>query len=112
MQSKLQLAWRDRSGGGGRTARRFLDIVVHGLPLLEVLGCPQSDFISRLGLGSAEVQQNSVDHLLLKLPPDSPSKRVLLLVCPECGDLGCGAFSARITRSGEDYVWSDFAFEN
>jgi len=112
MLSKLELVWKERVGGGGKTARRFLDIVVDGRPLLEAIGCPQSDFISRLGWGSAEAHKKSVEHLLLKAPPDSPSERVLLLICPECGDLGCGAFTAKITKSGGEFVWSDFAFEN
>lgn len=112
MSSKLELRWKERPGGGGKTSRRFLDIIVDGRPLLEAIGCPPADFISRLGWGSPEAHSKSVEHLLMKVPPDSPSKRVLLLICPECGDLGCGAFTAKITKNADDYVWSDFAFEN
>jgi hypothetical protein len=34
------------------------------------------------------------------------------LVCPECGDIGCGAIAVRVTRDGGNVVWSDFAREN
>jgi hypothetical protein len=34
-----------------------------------------------------------------------------LYVCPECGDLGCGALTAKVGRDGDYIVWSDFAFE-
>lgn len=34
--------------------------------------------------------------------------RVALLVCPLCGDLGCGAVMARITVANDEIRWSDF----
>jgi len=40
------------------------------------------------------------------------SGRVLLYMCPECGDIGCGAYSAKIARDHGTYTWSDFAYEN
>ena len=38
--------------------------------------------------------------------------RVALYVCAECGDLGCGAFTARIEKSASYITWGDFGFEN
>jgi hypothetical protein len=38
--------------------------------------------------------------------------RQALYVCPECGDLGCGAISAVVTREGGYFVWKDFAYYN
>lgn len=37
--------------------------------------------------------------------------RLSLYVCPECGDLGCGALTCEAIRVGDKVVWSNFAFE-
>jgi len=47
----------------------------------------------------------------LRLPSMS-SERVLLYVCPECGDIGCGAYSVKVSRTTDIFTWSDFAYEN
>lgn len=36
----------------------------------------------------------------------------MLFVCPECADLGCGAITMSITKEGDSFVWSEFAYEN
>jgi len=112
LMSSLQLKPRQRPGGGGRTEKAFLDFVIDGRPLLDHLGSSDSDFIGRLGWGPVQEHRQGIEHLLLKLPPDAPSGRVQLLICPECGDLGCGAFTGRIEKSDDCFVWRDFAFEN
>ena len=33
-------------------------------------------------------------------------------MCPECGDLGCGAVTVVIERSGDKIIWRDFGFES
>jgi hypothetical protein len=38
--------------------------------------------------------------------------RVMLFVCPACGDLGCGAITADIERDGDLVVWSRFGYQN
>jgi hypothetical protein len=38
--------------------------------------------------------------------------RVPLFVCPECGDLACGAITARVSRTELGAQWADFAYEN
>jgi hypothetical protein len=50
-------------------------------------------------------------RLLLELPPDLPSGRHSLLVCPECGDAGCGVVSAVVEGGDEVVVWRDFGAE-
>jgi hypothetical protein len=36
----------------------------------------------------------------------------MLFVCPECGDLGCGAITVAISAHGDTITWSDFRYEN
>ncbi|MFE7402685.1 hypothetical protein [Streptomyces sp. NPDC057557] len=51
-----------------------------------------------------------------KVPRTLPSGRIPLYRCSQCGDLGCGAFAARVTyaRQADPAIvtWSDFAWES
>lgn len=111
-KSIIGTVWKERVGGGGKTARRYLDILIDGKSLLDHLGRADDDSISRLGWLSDAYNNEGIEQLLLHRSPDSPSGRVILLVCPECADLGCGAYTARISTDDSAFVWADFAFEN
>ncbi len=104
----IELKWRDRITVPKQTPRRFLDFVIDGISLYEVLG----DLISPLGWGELAQQQKALDRLLLRSPADLPNDRRSIYVCPECGDLGCGTISATIDRVSDKIVWRDFAYEN
>lgn len=41
-----------------------------------------------------------------------PSERILLYVCADCGDFGCGALTTKIEFTENTVIWSDFAYEN
>jgi hypothetical protein len=102
--SILQLLWRVRAGGGGRTERRFLDFVVDGESLCDQLRV--GDHVTALGCWPPDSEREHIQQLL------SASGRVPLYVCAECGDLRCGAITALVERTPEGFVWRDFAFEN
>ena len=106
--SDLKLEWKRREGGGGRPQRDFLDFVVDGQPLSELVG----DYISCLGWVDAEENTKAARRLLLKEPADLPNDRRTLYICPECGDIGCGALSVVVERVGNKIIWRDFGFEN
>lgn len=110
--SELKIELRNRQGGGGKTERKYLDFIVDGRPILDHLDSNSSDFIGRLGWGPIKEHNAGIEHLLLKRPPDSPSNRVLILLCPECGDIGCGAFSVKIEKDENYFIWKDIVFEN
>ena len=40
------------------------------------------------------------------------TERILLYVCADCGDLGCGALNAQISFNENSVVWSEFAYVN
>jgi len=94
-----------------RTGRVYADFVVDGFPLSSIVR-RKADFISALGWGPEQTQRSVVDRLLLHTPADLPLNRNSLYVCPECGDLSCGAVSALIERRGDTIGWRDFAYEN
>jgi hypothetical protein len=107
--SVLQLEWKRREGGGGKTQRDYLDFVVDGEPLSEKLG---GDLASCLGWFVPEENTKAVRRLLLKAAADWPNNRRSLYVCPECGELDCGAIMAVIERSGDKIIWRDFGFQS
>jgi hypothetical protein len=109
----LELLRKDRKGSGSRTARSFLDFTIDGDSLYERVA-QQLDLISALWLGhpAFEERQKAVGRLLKLTPGDFPGDRVSLYICPECGDLGCGAISVEINFMEDKVIWRDFGYEN
>jgi hypothetical protein len=107
--STLDVVWTTRSGGIGCTERRFLDFVVDGVALSSRFDV---DFISPFGWFDAVEQEATINRLIGKSLPDMPNSRTTLYVCPECGDLGCGAVTLLIEREAGVVIWKDFGFEN
>lgn len=106
--STLHLIWTERQRSRDRTRVRFVDFVIDGHSLLSRTG----DRVTQLGWGAGGARQDALAALMVMRPPDLPSGRVALYVCPECGDLGCGAVGAFVERSGDAIVWRSFAYEN
>jgi hypothetical protein len=67
--------------------------------------------VSCLGWGTEESQIATVAELLLERPSPLPAGRVPLYICPEDGDVHCGAITAAVERSESSVVWRDFAYE-
>jgi len=110
--STLSLASRQRPGVDSRTPREYLDVLVDSHRLLDRIGWDGADLITPIGWGVPASQLSAIRQLQRDEPSSLSSGRVLLFVCPECGDIGCGAIAVRVTRSGGEVVWSDFAREN
>jgi hypothetical protein len=116
----FRLLDRSRSREGGATTQRgdqawetgrvYADVVVDGVALSTHMR-RKGDHISCLGWGPKPMQDDAVARLLMQAPPDLASGRVSLYVCPECGDLSCGAITVRIERRGDVVTWRDFWYE-
>lgn len=103
------------SGSATTQERRSVDFTVNGASLLSTIvkiDGGHADFMGCVVLGFPEQNAQAAERLICVASPDSESGRILLYVCPECGDIGCGAYSAFVERSGGTYVWRDFAYEN
>jgi hypothetical protein len=98
--------------GGNRTARNYLDFVVDGRSVLERIGWAEADLVTPLGWAQRKFQQRVSAELLREVAPSLSSGRTSIYACPECGDIGCGAVTVRISRVGDRILWSDFASEN
>lgn len=100
----------------GQSYRRYAEWLVNGVPLVKLLvaGRPDRpdtglDLLPAVSWGEASA--GDVERLLLRRPADLPSGRHRPLVCPECGDAGCGVVSAVVERTEDAFVWRDFGRE-
>jgi hypothetical protein len=105
----IELKRSKRSGGGGQTEREYLDFMIHGVSLREML---KTTNITSLGWLPSPWAERSVLRLLGKEPSDFPDNRQSLYVCAECADLGCGAISVVVERQSDEIVWRDFGYQN
>jgi hypothetical protein len=91
---------------------RVLALVIDGIPLEEHIG-PTGRWCSPLGGGGGPEGQAALRRRLrLEDPPLIDAEREPLLVCTECGELDCGAVTARITAARGVVAWSDLGFED
>jgi hypothetical protein len=102
-----------RMGAGAwQTGRVYADFVADDMPL-SIYAHRRGDLISCLGWGPRPAQDEAIARLLGDAPPDFPwgGGRTALYVCPEDGDLHCGAVTAVIERDGDAVVWRAFGYE-
>ena len=103
------------TGSTSTTARTSVDFHIDGESLLRILGREDGghgDFMGAIVQDYPESQADVARQLTLQTAPSSESGRVLLYTCPECSDIGCGAYSAKVSRDQGTYRWGDFAYEN
>lgn len=88
-----------------------LDILIDGLPLTDAVGGLPVGVVGVLSIGQPAYQADSARRLLGLAAPDIPPDRVALYVCGECGDLGCGAITTRLTIDKDRVTWDRFMWE-
>jgi hypothetical protein len=109
MLSSIDVIWASRVGGGGRTERRYLDFVIDGVKLCSRFN---ADFIPPFGWFTVDQQLATIERLRRKKMPDLGHNRTSLCICPECGDLGCGAISVSVEGGAGIVEWKDFGIQN
>jgi hypothetical protein len=115
LSHKLLVRPGSTSGGVSTAARTSVDFQVDGQSLLTILARAHGghdDYMGAFVQGLREAQGDVAVQLRLQVEPSSDSGRILLYVCPECSDIGCGAYSAKVRRDQGTYSWSDFAYVN
>ncbi|OEG74091.1 hypothetical protein BEL05_20410 [Shewanella colwelliana] len=91
------------------------DFMIDGKSLLAELVSKaggHGDFLGCFARDWDNLNKHSLKQLLLQEPPETESGRSLIYVCPECADIGCGAYGCKITKVDDEYIWNDFAYEN
>ncbi|MGA3371542.1 MAG: hypothetical protein ABSC48_07250 [Terracidiphilus sp.] len=113
--SNLNLIQFDRLilPGEQKQRRTFLDFCVDGISLYERFA-NKRDLVSTIWVNPPvpEEAQRPIKRLLKLDPSDFPNDRVAIYVCPECGDLGCGAISIEIVFDDTLVTWQSFGYEN
>ena len=110
--NSLQLISAIRSGGSNRTERRYLDFCVSGQSLKKVLGQKGTDLITLFGWGNNRDYDEYILRVFrLQKKSELKSGRIMIYVCPECGDIDCGSITASIQDLGDRIVWRDFGYE-
>jgi hypothetical protein len=93
-----------------QTERNYIDFVIDGQSLAERT---RYDLVSVLCKGwASDEREKSVRRLLGEEPADFPNDRRSLLVCPLCGDIGCGAVSIVLHFSDKTVLWKGFGYQN
>jgi hypothetical protein len=117
MDTHLELISATRIGakypnGTFKSERHFFDFVLDGQSLWERVGKP-NDMVSILCVEFAVAETiQAVNRLLLVEKPNLPNGRRSLFICSECGDIGCGAVIAMVTKVGDSIMWEKFGYEN
>src|SRR5262245_28285138 len=115
--SPMRRPGEKREDGTFKTERNSWDFVVDGISVRSIwqdadsFGAVVADSVGVLGWGEPRFEAESVAKLQGNKQPDYPPNRVAMYVCPECGDLGCGAVTVAVNREAEAITWSDFRWE-
>jgi hypothetical protein len=95
----------------------FLDLVVDGRPLRDLLNIPED---------AARPEQQTtalrddwppktvmeyLDRLLGLLPGDFDDGRIALLLCPVCGDVWCDTVSMELAQAPQAVTWRRFGWQ-
>lgn len=110
--NSLQLIRAVRAGGSNKVEQHYLDFSISGVSLKELLGQNDADLISPFGWGDNQEHNRHILRIFrLQEKPELSTGRIALYVCPECGDMGCGAITVSIQDRGDRIVGKDFGYE-
>jgi hypothetical protein len=90
---------------------RYLRFLINGVDPFDGV-VDAGDRVTPLQPGSSPWHKSQLAMLTGERGGELPSGRVPLLICGECGDIGCGAVGAFVEIGPETVVWSGFAYEN
>jgi len=91
------------------------NFIIDGIDLLNTLvesEYTHNDFLGCFTRGWDKLNLHSKKQLLLLEKAEMDSGRCLIYICPECADVGCGAYGCHIKKDGDFYIWENFAYEN
>ena len=96
--------------GSTKADRKYIDFIVSGQSLGQIFGLPDLDLIGTFG--GAEYNEYKIDEFLGKVKSELKTGRTCFYVCPECGDIGCGAITGKIEITENEVIWKNFGYEN
>ena len=115
---KLKLEYKHRKGetfnnGLTKADRKYIDFIVSGQSLGQLFRLSEFDLIGVFGwTENVEYENKQIDEFLGRQKPELETGRTSFYVCSECGDIGCGAITAKIEVTEKSVIWKDFGYEN
>jgi hypothetical protein len=122
----LDIAILHRPGETGpngiKHERYSVDFLVNGRSLFQATKADKLDLCGCFLVAGTDARrkvfnQEVVEQFTFSRPTSvqaingTTERRVMLFVCAECGDLGCGAITVEIARDGDLVVWSRFGHQ-
>lgn len=90
---------------------RFLDWTIDGVALRSMVPTQEQTPLFLDDDVWREAAVETLRRLLGELPGDFDDGRVALLVCPLCGDLGCGGYSVEVVFGDDVVEWRAFGWQ-
>jgi len=119
MKDQLTFELKSRKGtnklpsGITKSERNYIDFIVSGKSLGEILGAENYDLIGNFGwTENVEYENEQISEFLKGKEPSLETGRIMFYVCAECGDISCGALTGKISETEKEIIWSEFAYEN
>ena len=109
MFKELQLKWTNQPDSE-YSGRQYLDFIIGGQSLKDHLGMKNDSSVTHFGFfPNKEEQKRALKEFRLQQKTQLSDNRIELYVCGNCGDIGCGAITAKIIDRGDRIVWAEFA---
>lgn len=103
-----------RKSGPTQRPVSYLDFTVDGVGLHGQLASHSAEYLDYVGVIQRDwpiESAKAIERLLGEASGDLPDGRVSLYVCPECGDLGCGAITTQLVIETDVVTWRGFAHQ-
>ena len=109
----LQFKTSIRPATNNKHKVHYLDYVISGKFLGDSLNIKKLDKVSPFGdTVHKNYQIQLLDALTLNKKSELKSGRTVLYVCPECGDIECGAVTISIEENADNIIWKEFGLES
>ena len=99
--------------GSTITDRKYIDFIVNGQSLKKLLQIGSYGEIGAFGwTENIEYENRRVNEFAGLEKPELCTGRTSFYVCGGCGDIACGAITAKIILTDKTVIWKDFGYEN
>lgn len=93
--------------------RYYWDYVISGQPLWQYLKMLQPYGVTPFGFfPNQQEQMRALKEFRVQQKTYLADSRIMLYICTCCGDIGCGAVTAKIIDKGSQIIWTKFASQD
>ena len=93
-------------------SKSFYDILIDNKSIFDELESDENNACILGFYNDKNLNIDIVNQFLKTKDSELQTGRIMLLVCRECGDIGCGSITLEIQKNEDSYVWKNFAHEN